>query len=89
LHVLAFRRKETIPFPENIVLSTASENDLRVFKENRRDIIFDCTYFGDKIYADFEYFNMQKTVIQKVEMRTPVKAVKGGSDRNDPKEQGF
>jgi hypothetical protein len=77
LHTLAFRRKGTIPFPESIVLSPASENDLSIFKENWGDTISNRTYFGDKIYSDFEYFDREKTAKQKVEMRTPVKAIKG------------
>jgi len=77
LHALAFSRKETIPFPESIVLSSADENDLSILKENWGDVIYNRTYFGDKIYSDFEYFNLKKVVTQNVEMLTPVKAIKG------------
>jgi hypothetical protein len=77
LHALAFRRKKTIPFPESIALSPACENDLSVFKENWGDAISNRTYFGDKIYSDFEYFNQEKAATQNVEMLTPVKAIKG------------
>jgi hypothetical protein len=77
LHALAFRRKDTLPFPERIVFSSADENDLSVFKENWGDAIANRTCFGDKIYSDFKYFNQEKTTIQKIEMQTPVKAIKG------------
>jgi len=77
LHGLAFRRKDMLPFPESIVLSPADENDLRVFKENWGDVIYNRTCFGDKIYSDFEYFNQGKSATQNIEMLTPVKAIKG------------
>jgi hypothetical protein len=79
LHALAFRRKDTLPFPERIVFSSANENDLSVFKENWGDVIANQTCFGDKIYSDFAYFNQEKAAIQKIEMLTPVKAIKGES----------
>lgn len=34
LHVLAFRRPKQVPFPEHIVITPASENDLNVFRQN-------------------------------------------------------
>jgi hypothetical protein len=77
LHALAFRHKGTIPFPESLILSPACENDLSVLKENWGEAIANRTYVGDKIYSDFEYFNQEKETIQKVEMLTPVKAIKG------------
>ena len=76
-HALAFSRKGTIPFPESIVLSSADENDLSILKENWGDVIVNRTFFGDKIYSDFEYFNQEKAISQHVEMLTPVKAIKG------------
>jgi hypothetical protein len=80
LHALTFRREGTIPFPESIIFTPASDNDLTVFKQAWGDRITDRTIFGDKIYADFEYFNEQKNESQHIEMFTPVKAVKGQSE---------
>jgi Transposase DDE domain. len=80
LHALASKRKSTIPFPESLVLTPASENDLNAFKQNW-DNITDKYVFGDKIYSDSEYFNQSKTESQKLEMITPVKATKGKCDR--------
>ena len=34
LHGLSFYNKGTLPYPESIIISKASENDLNVFKEN-------------------------------------------------------
>ena len=39
LHLLGFRRPGTIPFPESIVMTGASENDLTAFKRNNYSII--------------------------------------------------
>lgn len=75
LHALGFRRPGTIPFPENIIFTSAAENDLTVFKQVWGDTIFNRTIFGDKIYSDFEYFNDDKKHSQNIEMLTPVKAV--------------
>jgi len=55
LHALAFRRISQLPFPEQFLLTPASENDLNLFRqawsgiENR-------VFFGDKIYHDVDYF---------------------------------
>jgi len=76
LHALASKRKSTIPFPESIILTPASECDLTAFKQNW-DNISNKYVFGDKIYSDFDYFNQSKTESQNVEMITPVKAIKG------------
>jgi len=76
LHVLASKRKSTIPFPESLVLTTAAENDLNAFKQNW-DNIYNKYIFGDKIYSDSVYFNQSKTESQNLMMITPVKATKG------------
>jgi hypothetical protein len=78
LHILGFRRKGTLPIPESIVVTRASENDLNVFKENWANIT-NRNFYGDKIYFDPEFFKdlfKNKNSI----MYTPVKAIKGMSD---------
>lgn len=78
LHILGYRQKGTLPIPESIILTRASENDLNVFKENWADIT-NRNFFGDKIYFDpvfFEDFYKNKNSI----MYTPIKAVKGMTD---------
>lgn len=64
LHAIGFQRNGKIPFPEQLLLTAASENDLNVFKEawsgfeNRE-------FYGDKIYCDKPYFeNLKNTKIQ-------------------------
>ncbi|MDR0810741.1 MAG: transposase [Paludibacter sp.] len=57
LHLLAFRRKGTLPFPNKIYFSAASENDLAVVKQlNWLDELADTEVFADKIYIDKDYF---------------------------------
>ena len=74
LHALAFRRLNTIPFPEQIQITPASVNDLTVFKgawaeiENR-------SFFGDKIYHNSDFFHELEQQKKSI-MMTPVKAVK-------------
>ena len=75
LHALAFRRKKTIPFPEEILITPASVNDLTVFKEawtNKKNRFF----FGDKIYNNQEFFSALEKENNSI-MMTPVKALKG------------
>ena len=76
LHALAFRRKGTIPFPEQLILTQAQDNDLAVFKELWGDKVQDRIIFADKAYSDKEYFKAAFDN-QNLEMRTPVKAIKG------------
>ncbi|MDR2204908.1 MAG: hypothetical protein LBE36_01950 [Flavobacteriaceae bacterium] len=50
MHLLAFSRKHTIPFPDKIHFSAASENDLSVVKElNWIDNLYDTDVFADRI----------------------------------------
>jgi len=79
LHLLGFRRLGTIPFPELIGITAASENDLTAFKELFGDFIYNRVIFGDKIFFDKPYFDA-KLVEQNIEMLTPIKLVKGEPD---------
>jgi len=80
LHLLAFRRKGTIPFPNKIYFSAASENDLSVVKElNWLDNLNDTDVYADKIYIDSEYFKPREKYMQ-LNLFTPVKAIKGMSE---------
>ena len=75
LHALGFRRLGKLPYPEQIVISKASENDLTIYKQNWSELE-NRIFFGDKIYQNQEFF---KTVKQNYnsEMLTPVKYSKG------------
>ncbi len=75
LHVLAFQRPKQMPFPEHVVLSPASENDLNVFKHNWSEIT-DRDFYGDKIYHHADYFE-DLALNNRACMFTPVKGVKG------------
>lgn len=76
LHALAFRRPKKLPFPEQLLITPASANDLTLFKQADWDLIKNRTFFGDKAYFDPDYF---KNMLEKNNsiMMTPVKAVKG------------
>ena len=78
LHALAFRRVDKLPFPEQLLITPASFNDLSVFKEAWSDIINRC-FWGDKIYYNKGFFD-QLGVEKNSIMLTPVKAVKGQTD---------
>ncbi len=78
LHSLAFYRPGSLPIPESIMISPASENDLNVFKYCWSDIN-NRYFFGDKIYFDQPYFEQLKNEKKSV-MLTPVKAVKNEAD---------
>jgi len=72
LHALAFHRPDHLPFPESIMVTLASENDLNVHKQywipNR-------SFLGDKIYRDAE-LSKDMARISNSRILTPVKAVK-------------
>ena len=75
LHALAFRRTGKLPFPEQLLVTSASENDLTVFKTSWSDI-FNRTFWGDKIYYNNDFFN-ELEIKNNAVMLTPVKAIKG------------
>lgn len=74
LHALGFEVHNQIPYPESIIITKASENDLTVFKENW-SVIKNRTFFGDKIYTDKKFFEDLLNE-NNSQMLTPVKAVK-------------
>jgi len=88
LHLLGFRRPGTIPFPEFIGITAASENDLTAFKGMFGDIICNRVIFGDKIFSDQSYFDV-KLVEQNIEMLTPIKLGKGEPECIRQRERAF
>jgi hypothetical protein len=78
IHALTFRRIDKLPFPEQLLITPASVNDLSVFKEAWSNITERC-FFGDKIYFNKEFFdNLEKE--KNSVMFTPVKSVKGQTE---------
>jgi len=75
LHALNYYNKGTLPHPESIVITKASENDLNVFKENWATIQAR-QFFGDKIYHDKDFFDELYAKEQSI-MYTPIKGIKG------------
>jgi len=78
LHTLAFRRVKQLPFPEQLLITAASENDLNVFR-NAWSNIENRIFFGDKIYHDHDFFE-RVFVTHNAVMLTPVKSIKGQSE---------
>ena len=78
LHALGFRRLGKLPYPEQIVISKASENDLTIYKQNWAELE-NRIFFGDKIYQNEEFFKDVKQNYNS-EMLTPVKYSKGVTD---------
>lgn len=78
LHALAFRREKQLPFPEQMLITPASENDLNVFR-NAWSNIENRTFFGDKSYHDHDFFE-RLSATQNAVMLTPVKGIKGQSE---------
>lgn len=79
LHLVGMRVKGHIPFPYQLVLSPASENDLSVFKRECVPSIAGKTIFADKIYRDNGFWNEERSR-KSNELLTPVKAIKGASE---------
>jgi hypothetical protein len=78
LHALAFRRDKHLPFPEQLLITPASENDLNVFKQAWSNIE-NRTFYGDKIYLNEEFFSQIEIDIKSI-MLTPVKGIKNQSE---------
>ena len=79
MHLVGFRRKGHIPFPHQIILSPASENDLTVFKRDCAPSLEGKTIFADKIYRDAGYWEWEKEAKGNC-LLAPVKSVKGASE---------
>jgi hypothetical protein len=85
LHALGFRRIDHLPFPEQLVLTPASENDLNVHKQYWSEI-YNRNFFGDKIYNDSELQENLKNYFNS-EILTPVKAIKGQSQETKQRDK--
>ena len=79
LHALAFRRIGTLPYPEQILFTPASVNDLTLYKQAWSELK-NRTFFGDKIYNNKDFFANVKNAFNS-QMLTPIKAIKGIPDR--------
>jgi hypothetical protein len=78
LHALAFHRPDHLPFPESIVITPASENDLNVHKQNWSGIP-NRSFYGDKIYRDTELLK-DMARFSNSQILTPVKGIKNQSE---------
>ena len=88
LNLLAHRVKGTIPYPEMISITPASENDGTVFKRDFANALFNKNVFADKIYKDDEFYkDMELT--HNLRLFTPCKAVKDEPLVIKQREQAF
>lgn len=78
LHALEFRLEKQLPFPEQMLNTPASENDLNVFR-NAWSNIENRPFFGDKFYHDHDFFE-RLLVTQNAVMLTSVKGINGQSE---------
>jgi len=75
LHALAFSRPGHLPFPESLIVTPASENDLNVQMQYCSNF-YNRTFYGDKIYNDADFF-IRMSESYNSRMMIPIKAVKG------------
>ena len=75
LHLMGFRRPGSIPYPEYIGLTPASDNDLTAFR-TIAPLMKDRKIFADKIYAD-TMLNQLLEQEQNASVLTPIKKKKG------------
>lgn len=73
LHALGFSRPNMLPFPEQFVISSASESDLNAFKQSWGGLT-NRTFYGDKIYNSAEYFEDLNNKSNS-KMLTPIKGI--------------
>lgn len=78
LHALAFQRTKQLPFPEELLLTPASENDLNVCRRAWGEMI-NRTFYGDKAYNDYDFFENMFLTKNSI-MFTPVKEIKNQAD---------
>lgn len=77
LHYVGYRRKGHLPFPCQLVLSPASENDLAVFKRDCAPGLVGKSVYADKIYQDSLFWQQEEN--KGNTLFSPVKAIKGAS----------
>lgn len=88
LNLLAHRVEATIPFPEMISITPASENDGTVFKRDFANVLYNKNVFADKIYKDDEFYREKETE-QNLRMLIPCKAVKNEPPVITQREQAY
>ncbi len=87
LHALGFRRKGRIPFPERLLFTSASVNDLEGLRQGFGDILHNRIIFADKGYCDTELDAMEKT--DNLILLTPAKLVKGETEVTRMRDQAY
>jgi hypothetical protein len=87
LHALAYHHSNHLPFPESIILTPASENDLNAYKQNW-GTIDNRTFYGDKIYLDAEFFKNIRENNNSI-MLTPIKEVKGSPENIRQRDKAY
>ena len=86
LHLIGSRREGHIPYPYQLILSSASENDLSVFKRECVPMLENKIIFADKIYRETQYWK-EEAKTKGNQLLTPIKAIKGMSDEEKKRDQ--
>lgn len=89
LHALSAYRNGTIPFPESLAITPAEDNDLTVFKQAWGDILYNKTFFGDKIYSDFDYICPRKKQLNILKCSRRLKTAKGQCEELKQRDRAF
>ena len=77
--MVGYRRKGHLPHPCQIVLSSASENGLKVFQSECMPDLFNKNIFADKIYRSCDYWESERSH-KANEFYAPIKSIKGASE---------
>lgn len=77
LHALGFRRQDTLPLPEWLMISPASTHDLSALRNEIGQLV-DRHIFADKAYSDTQ-FNQELERENRSYIFTPIKLIKGQS----------
>ena len=87
LHALASYHKGSLPHPEQLLFTKASENDLTHLK-GVAPYLENNVYFGDKIYGNVDFWTQMQRINNSI-MLTPIKDLKGQSELEKQRNRAY
>jgi len=87
LHALGYYHKGSLPHPEQLLFTKASENDLTHLK-GIAPYLENNAYFGDKIYGNVEFWEDIQRLNNSI-MLTPIKDIKGQSELEKQRNKAY
>ena len=87
LHALGYYHKGSLPHPEQLLFTKASENDLTHLK-GIAPYLENNAYFGDKIYGNVEFWEEMQRLNNSI-MLTPIKDIKGQSELEKQRNKAY